>query len=86
MYLSLNTTEWNHVANTMVPGDRGCWNGTKICADINGTYEYFTKHYIHGNKTHAFIKGYLFDPDLEIMPEKKNWWRSEKVLTENVNP
>ena len=77
-----NISEWDHVANTMVPGE-GC--STNYCANKNGTYQYFIKHHLHGNNTHAFVKGYLFQTDLGVMPEKKNWWRSKKVLA-TTNP
>ena len=62
----------------MVPADYSCWNGTQICADINGTWEYFLKHHLHGNKTHAMVVGYLKPFELKMMPEK-NWLRSEKI-------
>ena len=80
-YFSFNISELDHVANTMVPADTECWlrNGTQICADVNGTYEYFIKHHLHGNKTHAIISGYLFSADLAVMPEKSKWWRSKKL-------
>ena len=78
-YLRRNTTEWNYVANNMDSAYGLCTNGTLICADINGTYQYYVKHHLHGNKTHAVIRGFLFPSELDIMPEKKNWWRSEKI-------
>ena len=78
-YLPLNTSEWDHVANTMVPADYSCYNGTQICSGINGTWQYFIKHHLHGNKTHAFIFEYLYPEDFEVMPEKKYWWRSDKL-------
>ena len=79
-YLKKNISEWERVANTaMVPADYSCMNGTQICADINGTWEYFIKHHLHGNKTHAFVRWYLEPYELEVMPEKSNWWRSDKL-------
>ena len=76
-YSDLNISEWKDVANTMVPA---AWINCNIsCADTNETYEFFIKHHLHGNKTHAFIKGYLFSSDLAVMPKKKNWWRSNKL-------
>ena len=78
-YLDLNISEWKDVANTMVPADYSCMNGTEICTYMNGTWEYFIKHHLHGNKTHAFISGLLWPEDLEIMPEKSSWWRSDKL-------
>ena len=84
-YLLQNTSEWNHVANTLVKASWGCENETKLCIETNGTYEFMVKYYLHGNKTHAFIKASLNELDFEIMPEK-NWWRSEKVLTAKWNP
>ena len=60
-----------------------------------GTYQYDIKYHLHGNRTHAFIKGHLFKRDLEVTVEggaeriitlkkllthsKKLWWRSEKL-------
>ena len=38
-YSSVNTSEWNYLANTMVPADYSCLKGTPICAEINGTWE-----------------------------------------------
>ena len=78
-YLDLNISEWDHVANTMVPADYSCYNGTRICAEVNGTWENFIKYKLHGNRTHAFIVGYLGVYELEVMPEKRNWWRSNKL-------
>ena len=76
-YSNLNISEWDQVANTMVPA---AWIVCNIsCADTNGTYEYFIKYHLHGNKTHAIIRGRLFKVDLEVMPEMKNWWRSKKL-------
>ena len=79
-YKSLNISDWDNVANTMIRAVE-CNNLTHICADINGTLEYYMKHHLHGNKTHAFIDGYLFPEDFEIMPDKKKWWRSEKIVS-----
>ena len=78
-YLDLNISEWKDVANTMVPADGSCWNGTQICANINGTWEYFIKYHLHGDKTHAIIAEYLYSSVLEVMTDKKNWWRSNKL-------
>ena len=86
-YMARNTPEWDYVANTMVPADYDCgyFFETQICAKYNGTWEHLIKYHLHGNKTHAFISGYLDPRELEVMPEKKNWWRSEKILTD-TNP
>ena len=82
-YLGRNTTEWDQVANNMVPA---AWIYCNIsCEDTDGTYEHFIKHHLHGNKTHAFIKGYLWKEDLEVVPERNNWWRSNK-LDFGINP
>ena len=79
-YRQQSILEWDHVANNMV-AVRGC--GVDYCANTNDTYQYMIKHHVFGNRTHAFIKGYLYRTDLGVMPEKKNWWRSEKVLTDD---
>ena len=42
-YMDLNISEWDHVANTMVPADYSCYNGTQICAEELGTWENFIK-------------------------------------------
>ena len=81
-YLRSNTSEWDHVAKTLVPADSSCRSKyeTEICAEKPGTWQYFVKNNLHGSKTHAIIKGYLSAIiDLEVMPEKKNWWRSNKL-------
>ena len=78
-YLGLNISEWKDVANSMVPATWGCKSEAKICADINGTWAYFSKHHVHGNKTHAFIRGQLSMLDLKLIPQKNNWWRSDKL-------
>ena len=36
-----NSSEWKHVAKTMVAG-KGC--GSRYCADNNDTYQYLIKH------------------------------------------
>ena len=78
-YYAINTSEWNYVADTMVPFDPWCMNGTKICVETNGTYEFFIKYHLHGNRTHALVSGYLQSfYELEIMPYK-SWWRSNKI-------
>ena len=79
-YLRLNISEWDSVANSMISTEE-CYYQTQICADINGTWDYYIKHHLHGNKTHAMIQGYLYPEDLENTPDKKKWWRSEKILT-----
>ena len=67
--LELNSSEWTAIANNMVPVKN--WD----------EYNYYTKHYIHGNRTetsggtHAFMRAYLFGSDLAIAPADK-WWRS----------
>ena len=33
-YLSLNTPEWDYVANNMVLPTKDCWNGTRIPINI----------------------------------------------------
>ena len=81
-FLQQNSSEWDHVASTMNVGIN-CVNDN--CAEINGTYQYLIKHHVFGNMTHAFIKGYLYSSVQAVMPEKRNWWRSEKVLT-TTNP
>ena len=93
-YLRANISEWNHVAKTMVPARWDHWGCLKpqqiqICADTNGTWQFYVKHHLHGKKTHAFMKSSLLPHDLEIMPGMKHWlrsarkiwWRSERVLT-----
>ena len=77
-YLRVNTTEWDHVANTMVPV-KYCGYPVEFCLGYNSTHQYFIKHYVHGNKTHAFVDDYLSSNDLEVIPGKNNWWRSEMV-------
>ena len=78
VYHGVNISEWDHVANNMVPADYSCWNGPLICAETNGTWHHFIKYHLHGNRTHAIVKGFLQNFELEIMPEK-NWWRSKKL-------
>ena len=82
-YYTFNTSAWDYVASTMVPatliGYHFCRGNETLCADINGTYEYHVKHLLHRTKTHAFIRHDLHYYDTEIMPEMKNWWRSEKL-------
>ena len=75
-YFLQKTTQWDHVANRMVPAEV-C--STNNCSNINGTYDFYVKHHLHGNKTHAIIRGILHQRDLKVMPEKKNWWRSNKL-------
>ena len=77
-FLKLDSSDWEHIANTMIPTDYGCYNGTQICTELNGTWLNMIKYHLHGNKTHAFIYGYLYPDELEVMP-KKNWWRSDKL-------
>ena len=79
-YKEQHTQDWDHVANTMVKSAYCHWEVTG-CREVNGAYQYHIKYHVHGNKTHAFVKGYLDDMELIVLPEKKNWWRSEKVLT-----
>ena len=80
IFFSVNTTEWDYVAKTMVPADFNCYYSTcSDSVDISKTYHYFVKHHLHGNKTHAFIRGYLLHLDSELIPDKNNWWRSEKL-------
>ena len=67
--LRLNNTEWTAIANNMVPVKD--WD----------EYDYYTEHYIHGNRTetsggtHAFMGAYLGVYALAIAPADK-WWRS----------
>ena len=68
------------MANTMVAGEAYCKYN---CADTNGTYQYLIKHHVFGNRTHAFIKGYLYNTDLEVIHNKKNWWRSEEAISKD---
>ena len=77
VYLSVNTSEWDSVAQTMVPA-KVC----TYCFDTNGTYHFYMKHHVHGNRSHAFLKGYLFTEDKEVM-DKENWWRSKKIAYDN---
>ena len=79
-----NTSEWDHVANTMVPAAR-CLNGTQICSHTNGTWQHFIKYHLHGNKTHAIVRGYLGYFEFEVMPDRNYWWRSKK-LEYGLNP
>ena len=68
----------------MEPAANWCsWNGT--CADTPGTWQYYIKYHLHGNKSHAIVKEYLSPKDLEVMPGVKNWWRSNK-LELGINP
>ena len=76
-------SDWKHVGSTMVSAGN-CFGDD--CADKNGTFQHLIKYYVHGNKSHAFIQGYLFERDLEIIEEEKFWWRSEKVLVGKTNP
>ena len=67
--LSINSSEWTAIANNMVSVKN--WE----------EFDYYTKHYIHGNRTetsggtHAFMGPYLFSQHLAIAPADK-WWRS----------
>ena len=72
------------MANTMVSVDR-CGAELNECLNRNSSYEYFVKHHVHGNRTHAFIEGYLFRTNLYLIPNKKNWWRSENIETEEFS-
>ena len=93
VYLNLKDEDWAKVVNNMVSAQQ-----CGYCYDTNGTYHFYIKHHVHGNKTHAFIKGYLFDEDIELMyynPKTKRrlnmknfnkiWWRSHKVLNDDIN-
>ena len=93
-YLGVKSSGWDHVANTMVPvGSYWC-----CCCNpdlenaLTTTWQYFIKYRVHGNKTHAFLKGFLTEDDLEVVKSfnsslieksyylnKKNWWRSDKI-------
>ena len=86
-YLRENTSDWNHVANTMLPvGSYWC-----CCCnpdDFITSWQYYIKFHVHGNKTHAFLKGFLDEDDFEVKPvkgynsfilNKKSWWRSDKI-------
>ena len=81
--LGHDISAWTHVANNMVPAST-CY-GTTECLMRNGSYPNFIKYHVHGNRTHAFVKSYLFNSDLWAFPDKKKWWRSKKVLSFN-NP
>ena len=76
--LNSNSSEWTHIAENMVPVKD--WD----------EYNYYTKHYIHGNRTetsggtHAFLGPYLGKYDLAIAPADK-WWRSFEKLP-GMNP
>ena len=78
-FFSVNNSDWDHVAKNMVPADYWCTNGATICSERPFTWEFYIKHYLHGNRTHAILKGYLTSYDLAVMPEKKSWWRSKKI-------
>ena len=54
------------------------------CVEQPFKWDFYLKYYVHGNNTHAFIRGYLQPWELEIMTYK-NWWRSNK-LEYNYNP
>ena len=82
-YLHYNISEWSHVANNMIPA-RQCW-GTIECLMENGSYPNYIKYHVHGNRTHAFVKGYLWNSDLWAFPDKKKWWRSNMVIS-FINP
>ena len=64
--LSINSSDWTHIAETMVPVN---WD----------EYENYTRDFIHGNGTHAFIRSYLSSGDLAIAPAEK-WWRSSEKI------
>ena len=76
-------SEWKDIANNMVPVKRCSFNST--CQNINGTWPFYVKHHVHGNRTHAFIKGYLFNSDYDIIPNKKDWYRSKEPADPNLS-
>ena len=58
----------------------------EICLQNNESYYYYIHQYVHADRTHAFVKEYLDHEDLKIVPEKKKWWRSEKVFADGRTP
>ena len=83
-YSWVNTSEWEWIADTMVPAS-DCLE-IEGCADINGTMEYFMKYHVHGNKTHAFILSYLYQDYFMVMPDKSKWYRSQSINSYFGNP
>ena len=77
-YLYQNTSEWTHVANNMIPY-QNCGEETETCLGQNDSMQFYIKHHVHGNKTHAFIKMYLFNADYAVIPTKKDWYRSREL-------
>ena len=81
--LKLNITAWTHVGNNMESAER-CARSIRHptveeCSKMNGTFEYYVKHHVHGNRTHAFINKNLLSDIFKIKPHKKDWWRSQPL-------
>ena len=82
VFLETNITEWKHVANNMVPADsESCWVNLEKCLNSSDSYPYYTKYHVHGNRTHAFVRSYLFNADKAVIPNKKDWYRSREALS-----
>ena len=77
-YLGVNTSDWDNVANTLVPvSSYYCC----CCSpdDLYTTWQYFIKYHVHGNKTHAFLKGFLTEDDLEVKSKSVKAQLPEKI-------
>ena len=79
-FLEQNTSEFTHIAKYMIPTNETCGD-VITCLKTNDSWAFYVKHHVHGNRTHAFFKSYLFNYDLGIIPSKKDWYRSKESLS-----
>ena len=84
-FKNAHSTDWLQLSETMVETTPcgGLYATPKSCAEFNKSNENYIKYKVHGNKTHAFIQGYLTSMNFEVIHREKNWWRSEKVFTDS---
>ena len=88
LLLNQTNSNWTHVANNMIRVNPCSYmtSTASACLNDNQTSQYFDKYHVHGNRTHAFIQVYLFSENYDVVPDKKNWWRSLPILKNSRNP